>query len=399
MKVKILDTKAREFYFENKFYVTGIELEMPFSTAVRLNRITKLEYIYDKQDYDASLFHNDKKFGFTSDIDLVSGWGNVSYNLLKYSKDFLISLTGRTLNVKDRDIYKMANRAIEESGAMVWHEQPKDTWLLTPFAKNIAIVPFETTIIPKSWIERINHFDALFVPCQQNVDAFKASGVKVPIEIIHWGIDTDAFRVVERPQRDIFTFGHMGSLSIRKGTDVLIDAFREAFPIHLYPDVRLICKTSNPHYPFMVKDKRIIVQMQAIEHEELMDTFFKEIDCFVFPTRGEGVGLPFLEAASTGVPVIVTNWSGPVDYMSDDMGWKLNYSLVPAKDFTQHVYKEECGEWAEPDKEHLKELMMHCYTHQDEVREKGKSAAAYIRANFTWAKTIIEFHHALSKHL
>ena len=359
MKIKINNNKSGSVFFENKFYDVGTEIIVPFSTAIRLSKTVDVEYLEGKEDYNPDLFRKEKKFSFTSDIDQISGWGNVSFNLLKNSLDFDISLTGRIFNVTDKDISLMAVKPLLENSAMIWHEQPRGTWDNSLFSKNIAIIPFETTIIPASWIEKINKFDALFVPCKQNIEAFKNSGVVIPIELIHWGIDTEKFHEIQRPEHSLFTFGTMGSLSIRKGTDMLVDAFREAFPPSLYPDVRLICKTSNPHYPFMVKDKRIIVQMLPITHDELMETFFREIDCFVFPTRGEGFGLPPLEAMATGVPAIVTDWSGPVEFMNDEVGWKLKYSMKPAKNFTEQVYHEECGDWAEPDKEHLKELMNH----------------------------------------
>lgn len=398
MKIKILDSKTTEVFFENTFYKTGIEIDVPFSIAIRMSKAINVELFTNKLTYDPSLFKDRKKFSFTSDIDQISGWGNVSFNLLKNSLGYDISITGRLHNITDRDISIMAKKPLEEAGVMVWHEQPKHTWDNSPFAKNIAIIPFETTIIPASWIRKINQFDALLVPCQQNADAFKDSGVTVPISVIHWGLDTEKFYQIDRPERNTFTFGHMGALSVRKGTDILIDAFREAFPPLLYPDVRLICKTSNNHYPFMVKDKRIIVQLMPVSHEELMNTFFKETDCFVFPTRGEGCGMTPMEAMSTGIPAIVTNWSGPVEYMSANDGFLLNYSLVPAKAFTEQVYKEECGLWAEPDKEHLKELMLYCYNHQDEVKEKGNLAAIRMREEFTWEKTIKEFHECLNKY-
>jgi hypothetical protein len=399
MKIIINNEKASSIFFDNIYYDTKKIIDVPFSIAIRLSKLFDITFHTDPVPYDAELFSKEKKFAFTSDIDQVSGWGNVSFNLLKSSLDYKIALTGRLFNINDGNIIKMSKDALMPSECMVWHEQPKASWPNSPFAKNIAIIPFETTGIPKSWISKINKFDALFVPCKQNIEAFKSSGVTVPIELVHWGIDTDKFKVIERPIRETFTFGTMGALSIRKGTDVLVQAFQEQFPKHLYPNVRLICKTSNPYYPFMVKDDRIKVMLMPISHEELMETFFKEIDCFVFPTRGEGFGLTPLEALSTGVPAIVTGWSGPEEYMTDEIGWTIKYSLTPAKDFTDHVYKEECGDWAEPDLQHLKELMLYAYEHQDEVKEKGKSAAKYINDNWQWKDKIKMFHDALEQHL
>lgn len=359
-----------------------------------MSKITDVDMQIDKSAYNPDLYHKEKIFGFTSDIDLVSGWGNVSYNLLKNSSEYNISLTGRLFNVLDRELGMMSRKPFREDGAMVWHEQPKDTWLKSPFSRNVAIVPFETTRIPPSWVDKINNFDGLLVPCAQNKQSFAESGVTIPIEVVHWGYDPEIWHEIERPDDGIFTFGTMGALSIRKGTDVLVDAFREAFPPDI-KDVRLICKTSHPAYPFMVKDDRIEVQMTPVSYTELMRDFFQRVDCFVFPTRGEGAGMPPMEAMATGIPSIVTGWSGPVEYMTPDIGWLIDYTMAPAKNFSTHVYKEDCGEWAEPSKEHLISLMRYAYEHQDEVKQKGKNAAQHMRDNWTWKKKIKMFHSKL----
>ena len=39
--------------------------------------------------------------------------------------------------------------------------------------------------------------------------------------------------------------------------------------------------------------------------------------------RGEGWGLPVVEAMAMALPVIVTNWSGPTAYLDDTVGYPL----------------------------------------------------------------------------
>lgn len=398
MKITLKDQKASSIYYEGKFYDTRKELDLPFSDAFRLTRVSDTDCEYDIATYDPALWKEKHFINFLGDIDNNSGFGNCSYNLIKYSSPKLqTALAGRVFGVSEQFIFKAQNLPINQSGAMIWHDQPREKWLYTPFKKNICIIPFETTVIPKSWIGKINSFDVLFTLCKQNIEAFRNSGVTIPIELIHWGVDIGKFQEIPRPDRDIFTFGTMGALSIRKGTDVLIDAFKEEFPTE--KDVKLICKTSYNYYPFTVNDKRIEVQMTPVTNEELMEQFFKQIDCFAFPTRGEGFGLTPLEAMATGVPVIVTGWSGPMEYMTPEVGWTIDYTFSPAKIFTDQIYKEECGDWAEPSKEHLRKLMRYAYEHRDEVKEKGRIAAQYVRDHWTWEKKIMMYLDALEKHL
>ncbi len=177
----------------------------------------------------------------------------------------------------------------------------------------------------------------------------------------------------------------------------MVEAFQQAFPVE--KDVKLICKTSFNTYQFNVKDPRIQVMMTPFTPEELMSEFFKQIDCFVFPTRGEGWGMTPMEAMATGVPAIVTRWGGPLEYMSPEDGWLLDYKMAPAKDFTEKVYKEPCGDWAEPDKDQLIEILRYIYSHRSEAREKGKKAGARMANEFLWKDKIKMFHTALNKFL
>lgn len=399
MRFEIEKGRESSILYDGRFWDTGVPLDGNFSEIFRLMRIAKVNVDWESVAYDPRLWKEEKFFNFMGDVDMTSGFGGVSYSLIKQSVEnkYLVALAGRFLDVKDPTLFAARNRPLLQSGAMVWHDQPRDNWAYSPFRKNVAIVPFETTVIPRSWIGRINSFDALLVPCKQNIEAFRESGVKVPIGLIHWGVDPKRFAPVERPQRPIFTFGTMGYLSVRKGTDVLIEAFREAFPVE--QDVALICKTSCNNYPFMVKDKRIKVIIGSSTFEEMEREFTKEIDCFVFPTRGEGFGLTPLEMMATGVPAIVTGWSGPMEYMTPEVGWLIDHAMVPAIPFTKDVYKEECGDWAEPSKAHLVQLLRYAYEHQQEVKEKGAAAAKYVQDNWLWKDKIGMFHEALDKFL
>lgn len=399
MKAVLEHPKAASILYDGKFYDTKKPLDLSFSEAFRLTRIATVKTVFDDVPYDPALWKDGKLINFYGDIDTVSGFGGVSKALIKYSAPRIqTALVGKSHDVRDHTIFSAMNRPMNQAAAMIWHDQPREQWLYSPFRKNIAIVPFETTRVPRSWVGKINQFDALLVPCVQNIQMFRDSGVKIPIELIHWGVDGEKYYPVERRVDRPFTFGHMGALSVRKGTDLLVAAFREAFPKE--QDVRLICKSSNPTFRFdTFHDPRIKIYLDRWTHEEMLNMFFKQIDTFVFPTRGEGFGLTPLEAMATGIPAIVTGWSGPMEYMNPDVGWLLDYKMVHADAFADSVYKEDCGDWAEPSKEDLVAKMRYAYTHRDEVAAKGKAAGEHVKQNWLWQDKIKMYEEALAKHL
>jgi glycosyltransferase involved in cell wall biosynthesis len=60
----------------------------------------------------------------------------------------------------------------------------------------------------------------------------------------------------------------------------------------------------------------LFMENQYIEYEQL-PALYRSADCFVFPTRGEGWGMPILEAMACGLPVIATNWSAQQTFLTD----------------------------------------------------------------------------------
>ncbi|GLC73421.1 hypothetical protein PLESTF_001373600 [Pleodorina starrii] len=110
-------------------------------------------------------------------------------------------------------------------------------------------------------------------------------------------------------------------------------------------------------------------------------------DAFVLPTRGEGWGLPILEAMSLGLPVIATNWSGPTAYMDEQVGYPLSYSLeaVPPTE----PYWFQGSQWAEPSVPHLRDLMRAVASCAGRADARARGRAARRRAVERYAHPVV----------
>jgi glycosyltransferase involved in cell wall biosynthesis len=88
---------------------------------------------------------------------------------------------------------------------------------------------------------------------------------------------------------------------------------------------------------------------------------YRSADCFVLATRGEGWGMPVIEAMACGVPVIATDWGAQCDYMTADNAYPVPVErLVPALAKCPYYAGFQ---WAEPSYSHLRRLMRHVFEH------------------------------------
>ena len=278
--------------------------------------------------------------------------------------------------------------------------KPLDSWNKLGFYYHYAVCPsvllcdrivnycmWESTLVPKNFVEEINKFVTLqYVPCQQNVESFLESGVRVPIKVLHHGVDAEQFPLLSRTTSETFTFGSFGDFSPRKGIDVLLRAFQDEFSST--EPVRLLMKSTSPAAAYNVNDPRITF-ISGFMNQEALLKFLQEMDVFVLPSRGEGFGLCGLEAMSTGLPLIATNWSGPSEYLHPDDSFPLDYRLVDAQGIESNRVRY-FGQWAEPDYEHLRTIMRWLYEHPQEAALAGQKAAERVHAKWTWERVAMQ---------
>ena len=133
----------------------------------------------------------------------------------------------------------------------------------------------------------------------------------------------------------------------------------------------------------------IIVLRHALSDEQ-MARLYRAADVFVLPTRGEGLGLPFMEAMAAGVPVIATRWGGHLDVVDDETGWLVDVTgLVPVDpaQTARSPFYTSSQRWAEPSVSHTAALLRHAFAHPEEVSRKGRAAREAITARWSPAVT------------
>jgi glycosyltransferase involved in cell wall biosynthesis len=99
----------------------------------------------------------------------------------------------------------------------------------------------------------------------------------------------------------------------------------------------------------------------------------KKIVALLMPTRGEGYGLPVLEAAVVGLPIIAPMYSGYMDFASNVIDYPLEFrfELVPKSRIDNIIFVKGC-KWLDIDPLSIKKNMDLCLKQSDNRNLKNK---------------------------
>ncbi len=290
----------------------------------------------------------------TEDLSLVPGievvgYLNVDAGLGEVARQFVASLehAGIPLSTTTYD------RTPSRKGAP-WTDRPApagaryDTALvcvnadmLPVFARDVGADFFSDRYVIGLWFWELPDFppkvaedafawlDEVWVCSEFNAKALRSHTDK-PITVVPMPVHAPQESHVlpsELEGDDAFTFLFVyDELSVqeRKNPVGLIEAFDRAFPTP--GEARLVIKTINGSKAPTAQEKlRYHASRRPDVHlleryllREELDGLMWNADCYVSLHRSEGFGLTIAETMAIGKPVIATNWSGNMTFMSHD---------------------------------------------------------------------------------
>ncbi|MCB2073845.1 MAG: glycosyltransferase [Novosphingobium sp.] len=251
----------------------------------------------------------------------------------------------------------------------------------------------ETTRIPAKVIQALLDADEIWVPSRWGRDVLVANGIAgETVHVVPEGVDPHLFTPAKSRPEGPFRFLFVGKWEKRKGVMGLLRCFRSAFSPD--EDVELVLR-SNVYHPRGLTIEKAVADLglgrtapiRFIEPltEAGLAELYRASDAFVLPTRGEGWGLPVLEAMASGLPAIVTAFSAPLDFLDRSNSFPARVqAMVPVRDPIYFGGGNDWGEWAEPDWVHLASTMRQVFENREEGRRRGAKAREDVVSRWTW---------------
>jgi glycosyltransferase involved in cell wall biosynthesis/ADP-heptose:LPS heptosyltransferase/tetratricopeptide (TPR) repeat protein len=288
-----------------------------------------------------------------------------------------------------------------EGVALTIRHQWPPNWSPVSEGKLVVIQPWEYGALPQEWVAQAGNVDEFWVPSRIVRSMYVTSGIPPQkVRVLPNGVDIRKFRPgaqpLALPTRKKFKFLFVGGTIHRKGPDILLNAYLNAFKAT--DDVCLVIKDFGGGSVYrgqtaadMIAAARKQPNAPEILHltEELpadkMPSLYAACDCLVHPYRGEGFGMPVLEAMACGLPVVVTQGGSTADFVSLDAGW-----FIPARE--QRLGRKvgdiplvgDCV-LLEPSMPHLASILREIAGKPHEVRAKGAAGRGIVERRFDWS--------------
>jgi len=332
----------------------------------------------------------------------VLQWGNTAWVI---NPDGFNSLAGEVMS---------KSTPVNEGFDVSLQVQLPDEWSSNLAKFNIGITAgVETDKCNPAWIDSINKMDLVIVPTTHVRDTFLRSGdIKTKIIIIpEWYQETLDQEPIEKitsidfeTKFNFLMISQLTSLDDvgdRKNIFNTLKWFCETFQDD--KDVGLILKTNlgrgthidrqNVHgtiESFLNKVRKSkypkihIVHGNMSDHEVTSLYRHTSVKGFISLTRGEGFGLPILDATIAGLPVITTNWSGHLDFMKLGKFIAVDYDLieVPQTKIDGRIFVNQV-KWANPKELDFKKRLTKFRSSYETPREWAKDLSKLCREKFS----------------
>lgn len=257
---------------------------------------------------------------------------------------------------------------------------------------NIGVWYWELPDFPDEYCTAFSLVDEVWVASQFVLESISAKS-PVPVTKIPPCIDVAYNPGLERSDfglpsdRFLFLCAYdLLSVQARKNPLAAVEAFKRAFPRD-DSSVGLVIKISgtmeDSAAPKVLHDALSGYSncyfIEKMLDRLTMNSLLNLMDAYVSLHRSEGFGLIPAEAMSLGKPVIMTRWSGNLDFMTADNSCGVDYQLVPVGDGSGPYLPGQL--WADPDIDQAAFFMRKLFSDRQYYAHISAHAKDFVRSH------------------
>ena len=291
--------------------------------------------------------------------------------------------------------------------------QLPDEWDTSLANKNFGVTAaVETNFCNPAWIQSCNNMDGVIVPSNFTAGVLQNSGkLSSRVHVIPESFPeefekelTSSEFLQSKSKHNFLLFGQLTAPTPeldRKNTISAIKWFCEKFKNKR--DVGLIVKTNmgtNSTLDKRLSSKtlksvldsvrigkypRVTLLHGNLTNDELFDLYTdKTMIGLVSATRGEGYGLPMIEAAASGLPVLATDWRGHKTFLQSGSWIPVKYIMKPIPDarVDNRIFMPH-SMWADVDEQSFKAALGDLFKKKAYYRNQCKKSRNTILEKFS----------------
>lgn len=223
------------------------------------------------------------------------------------------------------------------------------------------------------------------------------------IHIVHMGVNRNIFYPGDRKEDGKTVFLNVGKWELRKGHDVLIDAFSSAFPngdesveLWMMPDNPFIREQKRLEWESLyMTDPRVKIIRRVATSEDVAN-IMRMADFGVFPSRAEGWNMDAMEMMACGKMCILTDCTAHREFMNEDNSFMIPHSDEYELAWDGQFFNEQ-GRWMTMNQDSVERTSIYMkHLHSEKENYKNASKVVDSIGEFTWQKTSMDIISAIS---
>ena len=308
---------------------------------------------------------------------------------------------------------RVQRRSPSDTAITLRHAWPPD-WRRPEHGAWVLIQPWEFGSIPAEWAEKAQAVDEIWCPSRYVRSLYLQAGIpREKLRVLPNGYNPAVHYPGAVPTpiatSKRFKFLFVGGTIARKGSNLLLETFLKTF--RRSDDVCLVIKDfgGKSAYQGQTLSERIqaaqadpaapeIVYIDQELPERELAGLYTACDCLVHPYRGEGFGLPVLEAMACALPVICTGGGSTDDFATDEFTHRIPASREFVGNEVSGIKLDHRGWWLSPDPEALCLALRQAVEQAPQWRQRAQQGAVHVAAHWTWknaAQTAARFAREL----